>query len=191
MPLRLEAVDANHPNLVALMQGPLVLFAVADSQPSFERNALLQAKPANNATGDWLGDFSRRKQRDDAPVHEYRQGKLQHVRLAQVLKSNHRGRSSCLVPTIRLSASGPPFVAHDSRSFPQRDELVRWNVLVLFVQTIGPVDVEVDRIQILLGQNAAGNRCRSSSWTGSVPPAPVPCLHNAPSLALQSRCGLT
>ncbi len=53
-PLRLEAVDANHPNLVALMQGPLVLFAVGDSQPSFDRSALLQAKPANNATGDWL-----------------------------------------------------------------------------------------------------------------------------------------
>jgi hypothetical protein len=54
MPLRLEPVDAKHPNLVALMQGPLVLFAVADSQPSFDRNALLQAKPANNAMGDWV-----------------------------------------------------------------------------------------------------------------------------------------
>jgi hypothetical protein len=54
MPLRLEQVDANHPNLVALVQGPLVLFAMADSQPSFERTALLQAKAANNATGDWL-----------------------------------------------------------------------------------------------------------------------------------------
>src|SRR5579863_2628851 len=54
MPLRLEQVDANHPKLVALVQGPLVLFAVADSQPSFDRNALLQAKSANNAKGDWL-----------------------------------------------------------------------------------------------------------------------------------------
>jgi DUF1680 family protein len=56
MPLRLEPVDLNHPNLVALMHGPLVLFAVADSQPSFDRNALLQAKPANNAAGDWLAN---------------------------------------------------------------------------------------------------------------------------------------
>jgi DUF1680 family protein len=56
MPLRLETVDANHPKLVALMQGPLVLFAVADSQPSFDRNALLQAKPTNNASGDWLAN---------------------------------------------------------------------------------------------------------------------------------------
>jgi len=54
MPVRLETVDANHPNVAALVQGPLVLFAIADSQPSFDRNALLQAKPANNATGDWL-----------------------------------------------------------------------------------------------------------------------------------------
>lgn len=56
MPLRLETVDANHPKFVALMQGPLVLFAVADSQPSFDRNALLQAKPTNNASGDWVAD---------------------------------------------------------------------------------------------------------------------------------------
>ena len=56
MPLRLEAVDANHPNLVALVQGPLVLFAVADSQPTFEKNALLQAKARKNAAGDWMAD---------------------------------------------------------------------------------------------------------------------------------------
>jgi DUF1680 family protein len=56
MPLRLETVDVNHPKLVALMQGPLVLFAVADSQPSFDRNALLQAKPTNNASGDWIAN---------------------------------------------------------------------------------------------------------------------------------------
>jgi DUF1680 family protein len=56
MPLRLETIDANHPKLVALMQGPLVLFAIADSQPSFDRNALLQARPANNASGDWFAD---------------------------------------------------------------------------------------------------------------------------------------
>jgi DUF1680 family protein len=54
MPLRLEPVDANHPEMVALLQGPLVLFAVAESQPTFDRNALLQAKPTKNATGDWL-----------------------------------------------------------------------------------------------------------------------------------------
>ena len=54
MAVRLQTVDENHPNLVSLLQGPLVLFAIADSQPSFDRNGLLQAKPANNAAGDWL-----------------------------------------------------------------------------------------------------------------------------------------
>jgi uncharacterized protein len=53
MPLRLEAVDANHPNLVALVQGPLVLMAIADSQPTFDAKALLLAKPVNNDRGDW------------------------------------------------------------------------------------------------------------------------------------------
>ncbi len=58
MPLRLESVDANHPNLVALVQGPLVLFAVVDSQPSFDGNSLMRAKPTNNAAGDWLATSS-------------------------------------------------------------------------------------------------------------------------------------
>lgn len=54
MGLRLEAVDEQHPNLVAVMRGPLVLFALADSQPAFERAALLRAQAANNPNGDWL-----------------------------------------------------------------------------------------------------------------------------------------
>jgi hypothetical protein len=54
MPLRLEAVDANHPDIVALIQGPLVLMAIAESQPSFTSRALLQARPSNNPSGDWL-----------------------------------------------------------------------------------------------------------------------------------------
>jgi DUF1680 family protein len=56
MALRLEPVDASHANLVALVHGPLVLFAVADPQPSFEHNALLQAKPAKNSAGDWIAN---------------------------------------------------------------------------------------------------------------------------------------
>ena len=54
MPLRLESVDAQHPVLVALVRGPLVLFAVADSQPTLERSALLAARATNNSTGDWM-----------------------------------------------------------------------------------------------------------------------------------------
>jgi DUF1680 family protein len=56
MPLRLEAVDANHPNTVALIQGPLVLMAVAESQPAFDSQSLLRARSLNNASGDWVAD---------------------------------------------------------------------------------------------------------------------------------------
>jgi len=53
MPLRLEPVDANHPDLVALLRGPLVLMAITDSRPEFTESALMQATPVNNAQGDW------------------------------------------------------------------------------------------------------------------------------------------
>jgi hypothetical protein len=55
MPLRLEAVDEQHPNLVALMRGPLVLCAMSDARPTFERSALLRAQESNdknNKNGD-------------------------------------------------------------------------------------------------------------------------------------------
>lgn len=52
MPVRLEPVDAQHSNLVALLRGPLVLFAVADTQPAFDKAELLRAQPAKNAEGD-------------------------------------------------------------------------------------------------------------------------------------------
>lgn len=54
MPLRLEAVDVNHPGLAALLRGPLVLMAVADSQPAFNEHSLLQARQAKDASGDWV-----------------------------------------------------------------------------------------------------------------------------------------
>jgi hypothetical protein len=41
------------------------------------------------------------------------------------------------------SAAAPAFVAYNSRSLSQGDELVRRNALVLFVQTIGPVNIKV------------------------------------------------
>ena len=52
MPLRLERVDVQHSNQQALLRGPLVLFAVAPGQPSFEKAELLRAKPAGNGSGD-------------------------------------------------------------------------------------------------------------------------------------------
>ncbi len=53
MPLRLETVDANHPDLVALLRGPVVLMAAAESQPTFDRGSLLRAQSLKNTAGDW------------------------------------------------------------------------------------------------------------------------------------------
>lgn len=41
--LRVEAIDANHPDVVALLQGPLVLFAIADDPPALTKQQLLSA----------------------------------------------------------------------------------------------------------------------------------------------------
>jgi DUF1680 family protein len=41
---RLEAVDARHPNTVALLCGPLVLFAITDATSTVTRQQLLSAK---------------------------------------------------------------------------------------------------------------------------------------------------
>ena len=44
MPMRLEAIDAQHPETVALVRGPLVLFAITDQTPKVSREQLLAAK---------------------------------------------------------------------------------------------------------------------------------------------------
>jgi len=44
MKTRLETIDARHPETVALMYGPLVLFAVTGAQPAVTRAQLLAAK---------------------------------------------------------------------------------------------------------------------------------------------------
>ena len=44
MTTRLEGIDVQHPETVALMVGPLVLFAVTDSQPAVTRAQLLAGK---------------------------------------------------------------------------------------------------------------------------------------------------
>ncbi len=46
MTTRLEAIDRQHPSLVALMYGPLVLFPVTEEAPSVTRGQLLAAKRA-------------------------------------------------------------------------------------------------------------------------------------------------
>ncbi len=62
LPLRLEAIDPNHPNTVALLRGPVVLFAMADNPPLLTRQQLLLAVQlpdkmewrANTASGQLL-----------------------------------------------------------------------------------------------------------------------------------------
>jgi hypothetical protein len=44
MRTRLEPIDSQHPNTVALLVGPLVLFPITDTQPSMSRADLLAAK---------------------------------------------------------------------------------------------------------------------------------------------------
>ena len=44
MELRLEAIDAQHPQTVALLRGPLVLFAITDAPPVVTARQLLAAK---------------------------------------------------------------------------------------------------------------------------------------------------
>jgi DUF1680 family protein len=49
---RLEAVDEQHPNVVALLRGPLVLFAISDSRPVFQKSELLRAQELNQGNGE-------------------------------------------------------------------------------------------------------------------------------------------
>jgi uncharacterized protein len=44
MKLRLEGIDPQHPQIVALLCGPLVLFAIGDAPPSVTARQLLAAK---------------------------------------------------------------------------------------------------------------------------------------------------
>ena len=43
LPMRLEAIDSQHPDTVALIRGPLVLFAVTKESPHVTRNQLMAA----------------------------------------------------------------------------------------------------------------------------------------------------
>jgi hypothetical protein len=52
MPARLEAVDAQNPDQVALMHGPIALFAVGSIPSHIKRNQLLAASRVA-ASADW------------------------------------------------------------------------------------------------------------------------------------------
>jgi DUF1680 family protein len=52
--LRVEPIDAAHPDVVALMHGPLVLFAMTHEQPALTRKQVLEARRGSGA--EWLID---------------------------------------------------------------------------------------------------------------------------------------
>jgi len=54
MPLRLEAVDDQHPHQLAVMQGPLALFATGDRFLPFRRDDLLQVRQSAPGSSQWL-----------------------------------------------------------------------------------------------------------------------------------------
>ena len=53
MPLALEVVDPQHPNLVAPVSGPLALFTISAVPTIVRRNALLSATPVATGSSDW------------------------------------------------------------------------------------------------------------------------------------------
>ena len=83
MPLRLEPVDVQHSSQQALLHGPLVLFAVADAQPSFEKAELLRGEAGRHDSGDCSATSADGKERRHAAVHEDQGGELQHVRAGE------------------------------------------------------------------------------------------------------------
>lgn len=53
MPLRLAPLDAQHPDLVALMHGPVALFAIHPITGTINKPALLSARRAGSSSTDW------------------------------------------------------------------------------------------------------------------------------------------
>jgi DUF1680 family protein len=53
MPLQLSVVDPQHPRTVALMQGPLTLFALGDAPASFTRQQLMAARQTSAGAREW------------------------------------------------------------------------------------------------------------------------------------------
>ena len=54
MPLRLEAVDPQHPNLVALVHGPVALFAIGEVPATVRREELLASAQVAAGSTEWL-----------------------------------------------------------------------------------------------------------------------------------------
>jgi hypothetical protein len=54
MPFRLQPVDAQNADTVALMRGPLALFGAGNLPAKFSRAQLLAAEAASQTSADWL-----------------------------------------------------------------------------------------------------------------------------------------
>ena len=54
MPLRLLPVDAQNPDTVALVHGPVALFGIGTLPDAFRRNQLLSASPAGISSENWV-----------------------------------------------------------------------------------------------------------------------------------------
>jgi hypothetical protein len=52
-PLRLEMVDPQHPDLLAVMQGPLALFALGDRPLPFTRRELMSVRQVAARSSEW------------------------------------------------------------------------------------------------------------------------------------------
>ena len=61
MPLRIEAVDEQNPDTVALVRGPVALFAVGDTPDKITRSQLLAAAVASQTSSDWVVTSETRK----------------------------------------------------------------------------------------------------------------------------------
>ena len=54
MPLRLESIEKETPNNVALLHGPVALFAVGEVPSRLSRKDLLSATPFSSSSNDWM-----------------------------------------------------------------------------------------------------------------------------------------
>ena len=54
MPMSLEPIDTKDPGTVALLNGPVALFAVNDPPDSITRKQLLAAAPLSQTSSDWI-----------------------------------------------------------------------------------------------------------------------------------------
>jgi uncharacterized protein len=83
MPLRLQAVDAQNPQIVALVRGPVALFGVGNLPTDFSRTQLLAASSVSPSSEDWVvqGDGGNVTFRPFAVIGD------EHYRLYQTVKA--------------------------------------------------------------------------------------------------------